>query len=1062
MRCLSYYVNYLIFYFFLHSTVSDENRNVNVNVNRNREDIAKVTEYGTLEEIGREETSTNCISGSRKNQRYSSSFFENITDQALTVEKDFHDVVGNNSKVRKSGSVHEGEDITLCWIETTTIKEDKSIQPLKRLVIREYTISFENSATIPERYLECKRYEGELAANDPEVGKTALFEVVDEDTMVSRVVNFTSVSRSDNITSWVFRKVKCGVGPVVSKNIVELNDGSKNPKKRVEIKVSPKMHQLTATTTDEEEPCTESSEEKSTESTERTVGPSCENGDCETTITSPSTSTEIGTAAVTKSEEEYSSPAVTLSDEELSKISTTVPKISTTIQKSQEKADCEENSSDPACFVQKYVTPSSEELSDLSAEGSTTEELTKTSSIPISDKEITTKEPLSSEEITQPTFTSREERQITSKETTPFTVVTDISKESSEASQAIIDEGGTSLETEVTHGATEEYPKSEEGSGDHSEPSSEEIIGHIPASSTIATVDVTTAVPIKITESAKESEKPGLDSIENGGAIESSLTSEEVTSEKSKESETFATEGTTVGSTKTSGEEEFIPMTTRALPTEISSSTLPPVSNEIDYSCENSEECMYITSSEACDEFGECGKITSRCDSEECSEEDITEQSKFDTSFPIVTEIPSVDLELSKESVETQHTTVANVATTMLTQESEDNSTAINTIPTMDTRRSTTTSKPQHKLSLQVKVVLEHINEKKEKRNLIEVEKHLSLDESPEHHDNPNLVEQLKSLNNSVNMETINALLNCTKLGNWIRDSNYDSKESNDAIDSNNDLEFRNSYVEDSSAEQFDFGHDESAKNDYSEYKEVLSRRRRSLDNEMKRNRFVRDLPASTDSAVDSFNISTTQQAENSTENSTFSTTTNHPEEETTENERNVTEEADESTVPSTTVNVVDLLLNVTESHDVTESITEGEQLNATTNKPEEATSNVAITENEKNTTSDRNESVSTNKNLRGKTKLEVVRDIQEDVVVGLKHMVSQLTQSNLTAINKEAVKKNLLDILADPKDTRIRRRRRRAAMEEVGHWSNERIKEAPMGGNFRSLTEFTLYKVFS
>ena len=122
-----------------------------------------------------------------------------------------------------------------------------------------------------------------MTADDPDIGKTALFEVIDEDTMVSRIVNFTSVSHVGNIITWEHKKVKCGVGPVVNKNIVKLNDGSKIPKKRVEIKISPKMHQLTATTTEEE--CTEST---LTESMTEYTTLSCENGTCESTMISPS------------------------------------------------------------------------------------------------------------------------------------------------------------------------------------------------------------------------------------------------------------------------------------------------------------------------------------------------------------------------------------------------------------------------------------------------------------------------------------------------------------------------------------------------------------------------------------------------------------------------------------------------------------------------------------------------------------------------------------------------------------------------------------------------------
>ncbi|XP_024893834.1 uncharacterized protein LOC112468739 [Temnothorax curvispinosus] len=1123
------------------SNTSNVNQNMNMNMNTNvfnrgerhritrngerhkqtttTEDTTTVTEYGTLEEMAREEA-TNCGNARRMNQRYSSSFYENTTDNALTVEKEFHDMVGNNSKVKKSGSVHEGEDITLCWIEMTTIKEDKTTQPPKRLVIREYTISFENSVTIPERYLECKRYEGELTANDPDIGKTALFEVIDEDTMVSRVVNFTSVNHAGNVTTWQHKKVKCGVGPVVSKNIVELNDGSKNPKKRVEIKVSPKMHQLTATTT-EEEPCTESSEETEesstlTESTEHATGLSCENGVCETTVTSPSISTKNGKVStaeetVTKlqskteseSEEDYSLPPVTksltLPDEEVSRRSTTFPKISTTIQEYQEKIDCEENSSDPACLTEKYSkydTPSPGQLfPELSAEVSTTEAET---SIPIGrDKEITAKEEGRLKETTQSSFTSREEKKVTSDLVTEETIVTDISMESTEAhasqstDQVSVDDSSTiSLETKIM--TSEEVDKI-----DHV-PSSSKVTSKVTSGKVETEPDITTAIPVEFIEFTKGPDKPGqgldklsespisTESVTGPIIIESSSTSEEVPSEESEESKTSAIEGTAlVGGPKTSSEGKFVSMSTRTLPKEVRSTTLSPaISSEVDHSCENSEECEHIASSEACDASGNCGETTTRCDSGECSKEGITEdQSKFDTSPPLImTKVPpsATSSRSSEESgmIETQHTTVANVATTMLTSR-ENTSTVVNIPVTMDTRRSTTTSTPRHKLTLKVKVLLEHINENKEKQNLVEVEKHLSLDENPGQHDNPELLEQLKSLNDSVNMETISALLNCTSLGNLTRDSNFVSGEPGDAVDGNDEeLEFSDiDPDEDSISEPFASGYVD-AKSDYSEYEEheVSSRRRRrrrSLVNPMKElNRFVRrSLYDPTDSVVDSFNtslnVSKSQQTELTKDNLQLSTTTNYTEEETTENERNTTKEKDESTTTlfSTTMSIIDLS-NASESHEANQT-KENIQL-TTTIKPEEETSNAVYIGSEKNITNERNESARslTKENISNETKMEVVREtlpgIQQDVVVGLQHMVSQLAQGNLTSIKNipEAVKTNLLGILADPKDTRVHSRRRRAAAEEVGHWSNERIKEAPMGGNLRSLTEFTLYKV--
>lgn len=1135
-------VNYLVFHFFLHSAISNQNVNINTNtfkrdghhhIVRNRDKHHKqnttenisITEHGTLEEA-----STNCTSSNKKNQRYSSSFVGNTTERALTVENEFHKVVGNNSKVKKTSSVHEGEDITLCWIETTTIKEDKTTRPPKRLVIREYTISFENSATIPERYLECKRFEGELMANDPDIGKTALFEIVDEDTMVSRIVNFTSISHVGNILIWEHKKVKCGVGPVVSKNIIEINDSSENPKKRVEIKVSPKMHQLTAMTTEEE--CTESSEEieeSSTliESTEHTTELPCENaknGACEVTTTSASISTkrEVTTEEIiielqreSESQEVLNlstSKSITSLDEEVSRRTTIFPRKSSTIQEYQKKTDCKENSSDPSCLTKKDGTSSSEKLfPSVTTEAVMTAE---TLSTPIGEKEIITKEGISIpsieerlEEITtESSFTSGEEEEIISdlivKETTPFVIATDISMESSETYPQSTDQVAvdtTTLKTEIITSPSmmehiEEHSKPEEGSGDSSiELTSEELdkIDQVSSSEVdVGQYVTTTKSPIKFTEFTEESAKPDkiLDKLSErpisteSVITESSSTFKEVAGE-SEESVTSVIEGTTM--LKSTEEREIISVATTT-PTDVKATLSPAISSELSYSCEDSEDCAYVTSSESCDESGNCDEITTKsCESEVCSEEEvIDDQSRVDTTLsPIMTKVPSATDLQSEEltTIETQHTTVANVATTMLTsRESENN---LSNIPIIiDSRRSTTTSTPQHKLTLKVKVLLEHINENKEKHNLVELEKHLPLDENPEHHDNPDLIEQLKSLNESVNMETINALLNCTTLGNLTRNPNFVSKEPGDAIDnSNQDLKFTNSDLDDLILEQFTSGYVDG-KNDYSDYQEhevpPQRRRRRSLDDEMENlNRLVkRNLYDPNDSVVDSLNISKAQH-DLIKDNLQLSTTTNNPEEETsnttyTESERNVTMEGNESTMPSTKMSLIDDvdLSNATESPDVNltkENIQFTTTIFTTTNKPEEVTTNAIYIENEQNVTNERNESAvpSIKENISNETKMEVVREtlpgIQEDVVVGLQHIASQLAQSNLTAANiKETVKTNLLDIITDPLDNRVRSRRRRTATEEVGHWSNERIKEAPMGGNLRSFTEFTLYKV--
>ncbi|XP_036140454.1 uncharacterized protein LOC105834531 [Monomorium pharaonis] len=1090
-----------------------------------------VKEQETLEEIVQEEV-TNCASKNKKNQRYSSSFLVNTTGHLLTVDKEFHDVVGNNSKVKKSSSVHDGEDITLCWIETTTIKEDKTMQPPKRLVIREYTISFENSATIPERYLECKRFEGELMANDPDVGKTALFEVIDEDTMVSRIVNFTSVSHVGDIIIWQHKKVKCGVGPVVSKNIIELTDDSKNPKKRVEIKVSPKINQLMAVTT-EQEPCTEST-------TTYTTGLPCEStGTCET-MTSPSISTkdekEIVSKTESESKEDYSLITDTklLPAEEESGKSTISSKILTTTEEPREKIVCDENSSDPACLIQIHGTSSSEELFPeliTSTEASTTEAVTSAEISSISDTEITTKEEISHPSIEErsketTSFLSEEKTEISNlvtQKTTAF--ATDVSTESSEeyvpqsTNEASVEKISTeesniiSLETKSSSAIedAEEYSKFEEGSESSIELTSEELskISEIVSSSseyvTSEEVDikpvVTSALPptvgyTEFTQLDKLSERPiSTESVTGTIIAESSPTSEQVSSEESKESTTSTVEGTSTRVRSKTEKDEFIStiMTKTISPTMIKSTIfLPVTSSKTDYSCENSEECAGLGS---CDESGHCGETTTKCDSEICSEEEVTEsQSKFDDiSPPIKTPPLVVDLQLPEKStmIEDQHTTV----TMGINSQESETWTAINIPITSDARRSTTTSTPQHKLTLKVKVLVEHINENKEKQNLVEVEKQLSLDENVERHDIPNLLEQLKSLNDSVNMETISALLNCTSLGNLTRDANFINKKLDNAIkstDGDADMEFANSKPEDSMSEQF-ISDSSEYQDRLPEYQEVppRRRRRRSLDDEIENlNRLVKRDLNSTDSMIDSSNISKSLHTELTTDNLQFSATTIYSDEETinTESKRNVTRTGeneqnvtrDESMMFSTLMSVIDDdLSNTSESHNINltkdniqlTTINKPElttnKLEAMTNKPEEEINNAGYIENENNTTNERNESTMPliNETISSETRMKVMQetlpDIQKDVMDGLQHMISKLTQnvSLASAIKvREAIRKSLLDILADPKDKKVRRKR--AATEEVGHWSNERIKKTPMGGNLRSVTEFTLYKV--
>ncbi|RLU18032.1 hypothetical protein DMN91_010274 [Ooceraea biroi] len=1129
-------------------------RNINMNINdfyhgsyrQGKKKDSLLTTINNLEDVITKEQHVNCANDKKKNQRYSSSFVGNSTNHNLSVEKEFNEVVGNNSKAKTTSSVHEGEDITLCWIETMTIKENKTVEPPKRLVIREYTISFENSATIPDRYLECKRLEGELGANDLEIGKTALFEVIDEDTKVSKVVNFTSIGHIGDVTIWQHKRVKCGVGPVVSKNIIEWNDGSDNPKKRVEIRVSPKMHKLT--TKNEEEPCTQSTEtteiEESSIPTDGTsyVTEPCKNtknGICEVTTKSSEESTkylEISTTekAITElprsSSEEESEEDLSLSvgvttsspdEKEISTESSVATETPVTIFVTSDESlsskkdglDCE-NSSDPACAVRDVTTSSWELPTESSATTETNTQTgtsstasvgTATTSIPASQEATTkvgTEKELSSQKRpllpTEPFIsievdTSEEMSDLVTVRTSSITPTTvseyeSVSMESAESTRQPTVETTTTIieslsqghgvttttttttttipETDVTTSPSvvkgkEEHMTDKEISGSVSEESTEEDImmpstestskrsdrvDYVPPleSNTVTSGEIgteqaaTTATPLIIeftqapgksgkilgkllatvsTESTTiESASGGttIESIENTAseslstettAIEFSSTSEEGSVRESKENLTHEIEEATTTRPKVAVEEEFISTvsttTTVSEMPEIESTTLPPTtSNEYDYICEDSEDCAYISSSEACDESGNCGSTSESCELGVCSKEQgVEDKSISDVTSPstMKTHTPMIDLQSSEvPTSEVQQQLTSTTAATLISEEGDNSSMTIGSVPTVETRRSTplsSTTTPRHKLILKIKVLLEHVNEKMEKENLVEVDKQLSLDENPEHHGHPDMFKRLKSFNDSINMEAISALLNCTSLGNLTRGVSLVSKQPSQNVDSKSDeLQFTFS-ANTNSRQSFT---SEQAKDDLLESDQKYETESR------KRKR--RDFASNKEDTI----------------LNTFADLVN----------------------PASTLN----------ANSMKESIR---------SRNEQKTSNAAHGK-------ERNEIKSTpDKRDIEKTKMEIVRqalpDVVKDFSVGFQNVMSQFARHNSMENDPKKVPKvNLFDIITNPKDSRFHSRRRRAATEEVGRWSNERIRKAAIGGNLRSFTEFVLYDILS
>lgn len=989
-----------------------------------------------LENIYEERQSTDCSSGKKKNRRYSSSFVGNVTNH-LTIDKEFKDIVGNNSKVKTISSVHEDEDITLCWIETTTIKENKTVRPPKRLVIREYTISFENSVTIPDKYLECKKFEGELTTNDNEIGKTALFEVIDENTKVSKVVNFTSISHVGDIIIWQHKKVKCGVGPVVSKNIIEWNDGSKNPRKRVEIKVSPKLYQLKATST--EESCTESSTEdgKSSRPTDVTTE-SCDNSTCEVTTISndilvkSSTKISVSEEKSTKTKETGGenlnlSTGITkspmLPSAEI--FTTTVfPDLST----KKDILNCRENSSNPLCKQENIIqSSSSKEAFTVSAE---TEESTQISTV---EKEPSTSSSKSGEK----------ELSVTTSENINFSTL----------KMNITTRRGVTEKKEGAYSTSEKDKKTTS-----IELSSEKLnkTDHVPSSSTITSNEITakqevttTVLPYGVTEFVKESEK--ISNVFNK-LTESSISTESVTTES-------LTEQTILSST-----------TSNAI---------------IGYSCGNSKDCASVSSPESC-ESKNCGsKIIESCKSGACSTEETEEPNTLPPS--IKNQSFATDSQSSDKSttIEIQYTTIAT------TSQEVENLTATTNVPLIT--RSTTASK--HIFSLKVKVLLEHI-EKDKKHNLVEVEKNLSFDENSAQNDHLDLLERLKSLNESVNRETLSALLNCTSLGNLIEKPNVISTQLNETINnSHKELEFTSpSVIEDlisdqSTSEYFendDFQYPEDSnildqENDQEYEVPSRKRKRRSLDDKIGDlggfDIVKKNLVDPEESLIAANPCNASEYLHLTKETIHPSITTNNPEEETSNAAyvetktyiKNITKEENSSVafLIKDTDNDTNLITLEYQNVNVTQ---ESIQASTTTNNPEEETSTIR-TGSETDTTKEilLNTVPSIKENIGNETKIKVVQQtlpgIQEDVSIGLQHVVSELAQNNLTFVNnikKIQVQTNNLSTVADGKDDRIHSRIRRAATEEVGHWSNERIREAPMGGNLRSFTEIILYKVFS
>lgn len=177
-----------------------------------------------------EEKTANCPNSKNKNH-ITKIFAGNIS--SLPFEDDLKGRFDPDSS--KSTKVYVGEDVTVCWTEITTIKENSLLASPNRQVIREYAISFENSATIPDEYIECSKMEGEIS-DDSRICDSKFSSIIDQDTRKSRLINTTTRSREGDLDVTQIKVIKCGVGSLVTREVFKIG---KNESKRIEIKVSP-------------------------------------------------------------------------------------------------------------------------------------------------------------------------------------------------------------------------------------------------------------------------------------------------------------------------------------------------------------------------------------------------------------------------------------------------------------------------------------------------------------------------------------------------------------------------------------------------------------------------------------------------------------------------------------------------------------------------------------------------------------------------------------------------------------------------------------------------------
>ncbi|KAK4886905.1 hypothetical protein RN001_003176 [Aquatica leii] len=157
----------------------------------------------------------------------------NYSDSAEDV---FRKIANDSDIVRTVETLDKGYYTSLCWSEIITVTEKKNGNIT---VTKEYAITFETKSDIPDKYIKVD--------NIKVAPEYKQYQIYDQATKKSQIVNFTTISKSDETIIRQSRKMFCGSGPIYTK---EYTKWAQSDRKRIEIKVSPKKQSLVANNLD--------------------------------------------------------------------------------------------------------------------------------------------------------------------------------------------------------------------------------------------------------------------------------------------------------------------------------------------------------------------------------------------------------------------------------------------------------------------------------------------------------------------------------------------------------------------------------------------------------------------------------------------------------------------------------------------------------------------------------------------------------------------------------------------------------------------------------------------